>query len=377
MGPPVRNRVFPCLGTILIILTVVTSNPVRDLFLVEQQPTPTFVVPTRVIIHPPIKKSAKISIISVICVLFDLGAERLPTRPTATPIPSLPDSQAAAPNSRAAAIAEPEAVTDTAPLLMIPTLDGVATDRLEILNLQLDIPIEEVDNIPTSAAFGQITSSTPATTTTTTITPSIVAQIYGGGANYSDGINGIPFALGSGNLAYTNPIIEASQCDQNELPPPSYRIRRVFIEYNIPLTPTLSSAQLVFSVSQPFAHDGTGHLVHDLNIHQGNWTKSSDITPTTITPGTFQAWNPTPLASIDFNGPYPQPITITLAITPGETIRLLFRSNSENNISPQADSCTPTGSAPTGIGNAFNIPVLVLGMNTDQVYYLPLILKTS
>ncbi len=131
------------------------------------------------------------------------------------------------------------------------------------------------------------------------ISPTVIAEIIGGGTDYNKAVNGIPMAVNyNGNLAAAYPasdtteiVVEASHCDQNTLPPPGFNVTRAFIEYDTSaITRPLASARLVFTNYEPFVHDGTGQAVHDLLIHRGTWAATAELTPTFVASTTFQAW---------------------------------------------------------------------------------------
>jgi len=228
---------------------------------------------------------------------------------------------------------------------------------------------------------------------TANISPTVIVEIYGGGGNYADAVQGDPFAINlGGDLAAANPasdtteiVVEASHCDKNALPPPAYKIYRSFIEYDTSaLTGTVASARLIFSNEDPFVHDGNGRAVHDLMIHQGTWTATADITPTIVASTTFQAWQPGALANINFGPITAYPYTAELDIDPSAVIsggitRLVFRTSAESTVGPLAGSCDPGGGAgPTAIGNKFTAPLLEIPYaagSGNYIQYLPLIFK--
>jgi hypothetical protein len=217
----------------------------------------------------------------------------------------------------------------------------------------------------------------------------VITKIYGGGGDYDNAVSGIPFAINNnGDLVAANPasdttqiVVEASHCDQNELPPPGFKVFRSFIEYNTSaITRTLVGARLVFTNYEPFLHDGNGRAVHDLMIHRGTWTAAADITPTIVTSTTFQAWQSEALASINFGPITTYPYLVNLEIDPvavitGGTTRLVFRTSAEGTVGPLSGSC-PTD--PAGIGNKFTAPLLEVtyaGGDSNNDVYLPIIIK--
>jgi hypothetical protein len=232
------------------------------------------------------------------------------------------------------------------------------------------------------------------TAQTVNISPTVIVEIYGGGGNYADAVQGDPFAINlGGDLAAANPasdtteiVVEASHCDRNELPPPAYKIYRSFIEYDTSaLTGTVTSARLIFTNEEPFTHDGNGRAIHDLMIHQGTWTSTADITPTIVASTTFQAWYSSTLANINFGPitayPYLAELDIDpLAVISGGTTRLVFRTSAESMVGPLAGSCDLIhgGSGLTAVGNRFTAPLLEITYAADgggNTVYLPLIIK--
>ncbi len=226
--------------------------------------------------------------------------------------------------------------------------------------------------------------------TTAAISPTVIAEIIGGGTDYDKAVNGIPMAVNyNGNLAAAYPasdtteiVVEASHCDQNELPPPGFNVTRSFIEYDTSaITRSLTSARLVFTAYEPFVHDGTGQAVHDLMIHRGTWTAAAELTPTFVASTTFQAWQTSTLASINFGPINTYPYRAELEIDPsavisGGTTRLLFRTSAESMVGPLPGTC-PTD--PEGIGSKFTAPLLEVTYAADNHsgdVYLPLITKS-
>ncbi len=234
------------------------------------------------------------------------------------------------------------------------------------------------------------TTSTASVSQTVSISPSVVAEIYGGG-NYNDAVRGVPFTISSGDIATTNPIdttqvvVEASQCDREAQSPPDYRIRRAFIEYDTSaITQSVISARLVFTNSQPFDNsDGSGNAVHDLNVHSGTWNSSAQINTMFVASHTFQAWLPNPAAIVGFKtvSSYPYQVSEEIdasAVVPGGTTRFVFRTSSESTVGPEPDTCESTGSGPNGIGNEFTAPLLEITFSNSETQHhvhLPIVLK--
>jgi len=255
-----------------------------------------------------------------------------------------------------------------------------------------------IKSLPSQPAYADGPLSPAATNQqVTTISPTAIVKIYGGG-DYPDAVKGIPFTIGWGDLVTANPasdttqiVVEASHCNQNELPPPGFKVFRSFIQYDTSaITGTLTGAQLVFSNEEPFVHDGNGRAIHDLMIHQGTWNSTADLVPSNIVPmkvasTTFQAWRPDALAGINFGPITTYPYLAELDIDPSAVIaggitRLVFRTSAESRVGPLPGSCDlrAPGSGPTAIGNKFTAPLLVVeyasAEDTNRVY-LPLILR--